>query len=124
MRKTILWTLCLALIACGTAFASGTSGPSPATGSFGADPHMVTETIRGTVTRVVGDGGVFVRIAEDQPEFLLPYSDDTRFVAQSKKEFDGRKKLRPADLKSGHELKITLRPATLEIVKVKVLKQS
>ena len=101
MRKTILFcTLILALVACGTAFASGTSGPSPATG-FGVDPHMVTETIRGTVTRVEGDGAVFVRVAEDQPEILLPYSDDTRFVAQSKKEFDGRKKLRPGDLKSG-----------------------
>ncbi|MDA8016347.1 MAG: hypothetical protein MPN21_02765 [Thermoanaerobaculia bacterium] len=123
MRKTLLLTLLFAMLGTGLAYASGSSGPSPAVGTFGADPLAVTEVMKCTVTRIAENGSVYIRDGEGQPERLLSYSEDTRFVAQKKKEFDGRKRLGIEDLKVGQRLRVTVRPATQEVVRVKVLKQ-
>jgi hypothetical protein len=75
------------------------------------------------VTEIRPDGTVLVWDGEDSPAFPLPYSKKTRFVAQDKSEFDGRKKLAIADLEVGHRIKMTVRPATKEVLRVKVLKK-
>ena len=122
MKKTITMALALSFLVSGLALASGPS--SPARDSFGElESLTVTETIRCVVTEVKADGTVLVRDSDGRPAHALPFTKKTRFVAQDKSEFDGRKKIAAADLKVGQQLKVTVRPATMEVMRVKVLKK-
>ncbi len=83
----------------------------------------MTETVKCVVVDVLDDGRIVVRDKETEEPFWLGYNEKTRFTAQDKKAF-GKKKLQAADLAVGHELKVTLRPTTGEVTKVRVLKKS
>lgn len=126
MKKTILTTLILSLVFSGVILASGSSsGPSPARDSFSEQAALrVTHTVQCVVTEIRADGTILVRDSQERPAHALPYGKKTRFMAQSKKDFDGRKKLAATDLKVGQKIKVTLVPETMEVLRVKVLKAS
>ena len=106
MKKAICGALFLLLVGAGVVTASGPS--SPARDSFEEiDALTVTQSRLCIVTEIRADGTVLIRDGEDKPEHPLPYSKKTRFIAQDKKQFDGKKKLAVADLKVGHELKVS-----------------
>ena len=123
MQKAIAATLFLSLLCPALVLASGPS--SPARAPFAEqDALTVTETIRCVVTEIREDGVIIVQDVDESPAHPLPFGKKTKFVAQNKNEFDGKKKLAAADLKVGHQLKVTVRPATGEVVRVKVLKST
>lgn len=124
MKHVVVVTLALSLAFSTLAAASGSSGlPSPAVPSNN-DPLVVTETLKCEIVAIREDGTILVRDGKDQPVHPLPYGESTRVVAQSKKEFDGRKKLEREDLRVGHQLRVTYLPGTGEVVRIKVLKSS
>ena len=124
MKKTMLLTLILFVSIAASALASGSSAPEA--GNFpnaGQDPLLVTETVKCVVVKITDDGKIVVRDVGQEEAKWLAYSKKTKFQAQDKKAFGGRKKLQAADLAVGQELKVTLRPATGEVTKVRVLKK-
>ena len=122
MKKATLTALTLLLLCSSHALASSSSSSGAATSSFEA--LDVTETVRVVVSEIRPDGQIIVRDLKKETAMLLPYDKKTRIYAQNKKEFDGRRKLAASDLKVGHQLKVTYRPGSGEIVKVKVLKST
>ncbi len=123
MKKTTLLILALFLLTAAQAMASGSVGV-PRGAEVATDPLTVTETMKCIVTAIREDGTVIVRDKGEEIEHPLRYDEKTKVTAKSKKEFDGRKQLEIADLKVGHELRVTHRPATGEVLKIKVLKSS
>jgi len=123
MKKALLLVLALTFLLSTQALASGSSG-APASASVPQDPLTVTETMKCIVTAVRQDGTVMVRDRKGEPEHPLRLTAKTRLSAQDKQAFDGRKKLDLADLAIGQSLRVTLRPATGEVTRIKVLKES
>ena len=125
MKKAIFLTLSLSLLLTTQVMASGSSGvPSGAPSGSSVDPLTVTETMKCKVTGVQPDGTILVVDEGKTLEHKLKHNFKTKVVAQDKKAFGGRKKIEIADLKEGHMLKVTVKPATGEVVRIKVLKAS
>lgn len=126
MKKTasIVLTLALAL-SVSPLWASGSSAP-PTVGAVqpSANPLLVTETMKCRVTELADRGQVKIQDPKTQEESWIQVTEDTKLVAQDKKAFDGRRKLDTADLEVGQLLRITHRPHTGEVVKVKVLRDA
>ncbi|MEM7587931.1 MAG: hypothetical protein AAF560_31370, partial [Acidobacteriota bacterium] len=86
--------------------------------------YKVTETLKCVITEIKPDGTVVVRDKKQETTHALAINKNTRFTAQSKKEFGGRKELKVADLKVGQELKVVKRQVNGEVLRVRVLKSS
>ncbi len=124
MKKAIFFVLALSLLLSTQVMASGSSGGSSGAPSASSqDPLTITETLKCVVTAVKGNGIIMVRDKEGEPEHAVVIRKDTKLTAQDKKAF-GRKKLDFADLKVGQKLKVSHRPATGQVMSVKVLKAS
>lgn len=125
MKKTsfILLTLTLWLGA-SALMASGSSAPSIATPSTAPDPLLVTETMKCRVTQIADRGQIKIQDPKTQEESWILVTEDTKLLAQDKKAFDGRRKLEHTDLAVGQTLRITHRPNTGEVVKIKVLRDA
>lgn len=126
MKKTACIALTLALSLSGSAlFASGSSAPPTASvPQASVNPLLVTETMKCRVTEVAERGQVKIKDPKTSEESWIQVTEDTKLVAQDKKAFDGRRKLVHTDLEVGQLLRITHRPNTGEVVKVKVLRDA
>ena len=124
MKKIHLVLLLLALLLPSLALASGTSAGSDPYGSpFGDDVDALkaTRSLKCTVISIQDGGVVLVRDDDSKEVMKLAYDKKTTVRAQDKNAFDGRKKLEIADLAVGHRIKVLHRPATGEVLTVKVL---
>lgn len=121
MKKAILLVavLCIALSG-STLWASGSSYPTATTAPV-TDPTQVTETMKCEVIAIAEGGKVKIKDPKTQEESWIVIHEDTKLVAKNKKAFDGRKKLDPTDVAVGQLLRITHRPHTGEVVRIKVL---
>ena len=124
MKKAIFLVCVLSLLLATQVMASGSSGGYSGGGSASSGSMTVTQTHKCIITYIRADGTVMVQDKPGAPEHPLRFSKKTKLSAQDKKQFDGRKKLDVADLKVGQELKVTHRPASGEVLKIKVLKAS
>ena len=125
MKKALFATLALSLLLTPQLLASGSSGtPGPTAAPAARDPLTVTATMKCTITTIKEAGTIMVRDGQGEPEHAMDVDHRTRVMAQDKNAFDGRKKLKIADLAVGQELKVTHRPATGEVLRIKVLKKS
>ncbi len=85
----------------------------------GPRPTAVTGTVAAVIVEVRDDRTLIVRDDLDREhEIQLP--EKAKIKAENRRDFDGQKKLEFAQLRPGHELKITFLTATGEIVRVKV----
>ena len=122
MKKCLLVLLALFCLGVAPAFASGSTG-LPKAAPMPVDPLTVTEVMKCRITAIEDDGTILVQDEGAEDTHPLAYNQRTRFTAQRKKDFDGRRKLELGDLAVGQMLKVTHRPATGEILQVKVLKK-
>lgn len=111
--------LCLAPLAV-PAWASVPGGANePWDSNDGPRPTAVTASVDCVIVEVREARTLVVRDELDREhEIQLP--EKAKIKAENKRDFDGRKKLQFAQLRPGHELKITYLTATGEIVRVKV----
>lgn len=123
MKKFLLVLFAASIFGPGLALASG-SVNLPQAGPVETDPLTVTETMKCRITAIEADGTILVQDEGSEEAHPLAYSQKTRITAQRKKDFDGRRKLELSDLVVGQDLKVTHRPATGEVLQVKVLKKS
>lgn len=125
MKKIhLVHLLLLALLLPSLALASGTSAGSDPYGSpFGEDVDALkaTQSLRCRVISIQDGGVILVRDEGTQEVMKLAYDKKTQIRAQDKTAFDGRKKLEIGDLEVGHVLRVLHRPATGEVLTVKVL---
>lgn len=105
-----------------TLWASGSTAPAYATPETAPDPLLVTQTMKCEVLEIAERGQVKIRDPKTQEVSWIQVTEDTKVLAQDKKAFDGRKKLERTDLAEGQMLRITHRPNTGEVVKIKVLR--
>lgn len=126
MKKTVFIVLASSLLLSTLAAASGSSGGGGGLPSGGTsiDPYHVTEMMKCVVTEIRADGTVIVRDAKAETTHALAVNSKTKFSAQNKKAFDGRKQIEVSDLKVGHQLKVVKRQVNGEILRVKVLKST
>ncbi|MEM7354790.1 MAG: hypothetical protein AAF657_28535 [Acidobacteriota bacterium] len=126
MKKTVLIALTSFLCLSTLALASGSSGGggSIPSGGTSVDPYNVTQMMKCVVTEIRPDGTVIVRDNKAETVHPLAVNSKTKFSAQSKKEFNGRKQIELSDLKVGHELKVVKRQVNGEVLRVKVLKKA
>lgn len=115
--------LLLAALAAAPAVPLGASVPGgnnePWQSEDGPRPTAVTGTVECVIVEVREDRKLIVRDDQErQHEIQLP--EKAKIKAASRRDFDGKKKLEFAQLRPGHELKITFLTATGEIVRVKV----
>ncbi len=102
-----------------TVWASG-----PVTGSATAEerPFIVTERLKAEVVGVDGESALTLKDAEGR-QFRVALDESIRLVAQDKKRFDGRKKLRPEDLAAGQQVQVLYRVEPFQVLEIKVLKE-
>ena len=121
MKKTLLLAVLALFWLSGSALlASGSSVATPSA-VHTVDPHLVTETMKCRVTALAEAGKVQIQDPKTEEKSWIQITEDTRITAKKKKAFDGRKKLDPQDIEVGQMLRITHRPHTGEIVRIKVL---
>lgn len=97
-----------------------TGVPSPWESDEGAQPTSVTASVTCVIVEVRDDRMLLVRDELDrQHEIQIP--EKAKIRPQSKKDFDGLKKLQFEHLRPGFELKLTFLRSTGEVVRVKVL---
>lgn len=106
------------------AWASGSTAPAYATPETAPDPLLVTQTMKCEVLEIADRGQVKIRDPKTQEVSWILVTEDTKVTAQDKKAFDGRRKLERTDLAEGQTLRITHRPNTGEVVKIKVLRDA
>ena len=123
MKKFLLVLFAASFFGPGMAMASGSVG-LPQGAPAAVDPLTVTETMKCRITAIEADGTILVQDEGSEESHPLAYGQKTRITAQRKKDFDGRRKLELSDLAVGQNLKVTHRPATGEVLQVKVLKKS
>lgn len=89
----------------------------------GRDPATSTIVMKAKVTKILEGRRIALQPErQDAPPIEIEVQEDIRIRAQSKKEFDGRKKLGFADLAVGQTLRITLLPAEERVVSFVVLR--
>lgn len=121
--KTSAILLLLAALTAPAAAPLGASVPGgnnePWRSDDGPRPTAVTGTVEAVIVEVRDDRTLIVRDdLEREHEIQLP--EKAKIKAANRRDFDGKKKLEFAQLRPGHELKITFLTATGEIVRVKV----
>ena len=121
MKKAILIVLAASLLCSTLAMASGSSGSSGVP-SASHDPYTVTEVMKCVITEIKPDGTVVVRDKKKETEHSLVFNFKTKFSAQDKAAFGGRKQLEAKDLKVGQQIKVTQRKVNGEVLRIKVLK--
>jgi hypothetical protein len=97
------------------------SKPGPWDSSNDRDrPTAVTASVDAVILEVREERTLVVRDTDDRHhEILLP--ENAKIRADNRRDFDGMKKLEFAQLRPGHQVKLTFLTATGEIVRVKVL---
>ena len=119
MKKSLhLCILLSLLLTSSVALASGSSRIT----STGPDPMLVTRTLTCTVTAVADQGRIRVKDDKSSQEVWIQVTSRTKLLAKNKALFDGRKKLSVEDLAKGQVVKITHRPHTGEVTKIRVLR--
>ncbi len=124
MKKFLLVLFAASILGPGLALASGSVGLPQGAPTAEVDPLTVTETMKCRITAIEADGTILVQDEGAEESHPLAYGEKTRITAQRKKDFDGRRNLEISDLTVGQNLKVTHRPATGEVLQVKVLKKS
>lgn len=125
MKSFGIIALALVLSLCAsTVWASGSTAPAYATPETAPNPLLVTETMKCEVLEIAERGQVKIRDPKTQEVSWILVTEDTKLLAQDKKAFDGRRKLEHTDLAEGQVLRITHRPNTGEVVKIKVLRDA
>jgi len=89
----------------------------------GRDPGAATVVVKAKVTKILEGRRIAIQPEQkDARPIEVEVKEDLRIRAQSKKEFDGRKKLAFEDLAVGQTLRITLLPAEERVVSFIVLR--
>lgn len=120
-RPLLVLFLAFTLLAPAVMWASGTSYPSAATTSN--DPLLVTKSLKVRLVEVGPEQSFKIVDTDSEIETWIQVSEDTNLRAQDRKAFDGRRKLELSDLQVGQMLRINYRPATGEILRIKVLRE-
>ncbi len=124
MKKALIALLTMTTFGLG-ALASGTLQPrAPLPSVPDRDPFTVTKTMKCEIVLLKGPDRILVRDPKTGEQTPLILAKKAKVRAASKKDFNGRKKLTFADLAVGQEVKISWRPHTHEIVKLRVVKTS
>lgn len=97
-----------------------TGGRQPWDSDDGPRPTAVTASVECVVLEVREDRTLLVR-DELAREHVVQIPESAKISARNRREFDGRKKLEFAELRAGHELKLTFLTASGAVVRVKVL---
>jgi hypothetical protein len=87
----------------------------------GESPTAVTRTVEARVLEV-REGRTLVLVDKDERQHVVQVSDKVEIRAQSKKDFDGLKKLDFGHLREGHRLKITFYADSGQLVRIQVQK--
>ena len=103
------------------ALAAEASTPStPRAPEIGADPGLLTKTLKCRVTNVEADRVVTFYDIERERQVRIQLGTKVKIEARSKKQF-GRKKLDFGYLAKGQEVKVSVRTDTGEITRVTIL---
>ncbi|HEX4956339.1 MAG TPA: hypothetical protein VF017_23375 [Thermoanaerobaculia bacterium] len=98
------------------------SGPVAGSATAEERPFVVTQRLKAEITGVEGEAALMLKDAEGR-NFRVALDESIRLVAQDKKRFDGRKKLRPADLAAGQQVQVLYRVEPFQVLEIKVLKE-
>jgi hypothetical protein len=123
MRQLIFALTAAVLLAAVPASASTPAPRSPWDSEDGTSPTEVTQTLKVRLTEVLATGKVRVVDPEEEREHVLHLGDTVEIRAQDKRMFDGRKKLTLADLRTGHQLKLTFLAEDGRLLRILVLKE-
>lgn len=122
IKTPILLIAALCVLAAAPALLASVPGskPGPWDSSNASErPTAVTATVDAVILEVREERTLIVRDGEDREhEILLP--EDAKIRADNRRDFDGMKKLEFAQLRPGHQVKITFLTASGEIVRLKV----
>ncbi|RPH57630.1 hypothetical protein EHM82_00850 [bacterium] len=102
------------------------STPTPGRKAWEDDqtPTVVTQTVEARVVEVVPTDRTLIVVDEKERQHTVKIPEDVSIRAQSKKEFDGLRKLEFAHLREGQRLKLTFRSDDGRLVRIQVLRQS
>lgn len=121
-RTVFLLTSCLVLLTvAGAAASTPVPGRQPWSNQDGASPTAVTRALEGEILEVLPDRTLMVADEYGQRPVQIP--EAARIKAESKRDFDGRRKLDFADLRAGHRIKVVFLTETGEIVRLRVLRE-
>jgi len=121
--KPFLAAFALLALLAPVATASGTLQPgftSPPPDAPDRDPFQVTKTVKAQIVLLKAPNKVLIR--KDGEDIPLLLAENARLRARNRKLFDGRKRLTFEDLAIGQEVKVSYKPHTHRIVKIRVLR--
>lgn len=122
MKKLFLAVAVLALVV----LPAWASTPTPGRKAWEGDQTttMVTQTVEARVVEVVQAERTLILMDEKERQHRVQIPEDVSIRAQSKKEFDGLRRLEFAHLREGQRLKLTFRADDGRLVRIQVLRQS
>lgn len=100
------------------------STPTPGRKAWEDEQTVVTQTVEARVVEVVQADRTLIVLDEKERRHTVQIPEDVSIRAQSKKEFDGLRRLEFAHLREGQRLKLTFRSDDGRLVRIQVLRQS
>ncbi|HEV2844586.1 MAG TPA: hypothetical protein VG477_07055 [Thermoanaerobaculia bacterium] len=120
MKKLLLSAFAVFTLVALPVFAS-TPTPGGKVWDSGEPATAVTRTVEARVLEV-RDGRTLVLVDKDERQHVVQISEKVEIRAQSKKDFDGLKKLDFGHLREGHRLKLTFYSDSGQLVRIQVQK--
>ena len=120
MKKLILSVVSVLALVALPALAS-TPTPGGKAWDSGEPATAVTRTVEARVLEV-RENRTLVLVDKDERQHVVQLPEKIEIRAQSKKDFDGLKKLDFGHLREGHRLKLTFYPDSGQLVRIQVQK--
>lgn len=117
----LLGGLLVATLVTASTYSNG-PGRQPHDSDAGPSAGSVYRTLTLVVKDIAEDNTLTVLDERTEQELTIRIPADVKIVAQAKKEFDGRKKVKVDDLSVGRRLRLTYNTQDGTISRVKVLK--